>query len=110
MELIDSRFAAFVGVAALLIVTPGPDMALVARNALVGGRRAGACTALGIGIGILGWAIAVALGIAGVRDRSAVAFYALKLAGATYLILLGARALFSGAGWASLVRQRLVSA
>lgn len=94
MELIDPRFAAFVGVSALLIVTPGPDMALVTRNALAGGRRAGAFTAFGVGIGILGWALAAALGVAEVLDRSAVAFYALKLVGAAYLVWLGLRSLF----------------
>lgn len=93
MGLVDSRFAAFVGVAALLILTPGPDMALVARNALAGGGRAAAFTALGVGVGVLGWALAAALGVAGLLDRSAVAFDALKYAGAAYLLLLGLRAL-----------------
>ncbi len=95
MDLIDPRFAAFVGVSAFLIVTPGPDMALVTRNALSGGRRAALFTALGVGLGILGWAIAVALGIAELLDRSVIAFTVLKLAGAAYLVLLGIRSLRS---------------
>ena len=78
MELIDSRFIAFVGVSAFLIVTPGPDMALVTRNALAGGGRAAAFTAFGVGLGILAWAVAVALGVAGVLDRSVIAFTVLK--------------------------------
>jgi threonine/homoserine/homoserine lactone efflux protein len=93
MDLIDPRFAAFVGVSAFLIVTPGPDMALVTRNALTGGRRAALFTAIGVGLGILGWAIAVALGIAELLDRSVIAFTVLKLAGAAYLVLLGIRSL-----------------
>ncbi len=101
MPLFDPRFAAFVVVAALLIVTPGPDMALVARNALAGGGRAGAFTALGVGLGILGWAAAAALGVANLLDRSAVAFAILKVAGAAYLVLLGVRALIGGGSAAS---------
>ena len=96
MDLIDPRFAAFLGVSAFLIVTPGPDMALVTRNALVGGGRAAAFTAIGVGLGILGWAVAAALGVAQLLDRSAVAFNVLKFAGAAYLVLLGVRALLAG--------------
>jgi threonine/homoserine/homoserine lactone efflux protein len=63
MDLIDPRFAAFVGVSAVLIVTPGPDMALVTRNALTGGWRAAGVTACGVGIGSLVWAMAAAPGL-----------------------------------------------
>ncbi len=93
MDIVDARFASFVAVSALLIATPGPDMALVTRNALAGGRRAGAFTAIGVGLGILGWAVAATLGIAELLNRSAVAFYSLKVIGAAYLIVLGIRSL-----------------
>ncbi len=36
----DARIAAFVLLSALLIVTPGPDTALIIRNALAAGPRA----------------------------------------------------------------------
>jgi hypothetical protein len=35
-----AQLTAFVGVAALVIVTPGPDTALTIRNSLLSGRRA----------------------------------------------------------------------
>lgn len=35
----DGRFAAWIAVAAVLIVTPGPDTAVIIRNALRAGAR-----------------------------------------------------------------------
>ncbi len=84
---------AFAGLALVVIVLPGPDMALVLRNGLGFGRRAAVETALGINAGLLVWALAAALGIAALLHASAYAFTALKLAGAAYLVLLGMRAL-----------------
>jgi RhtB (resistance to homoserine/threonine) family protein len=88
---------AFVGVVAVIVVAPGPDMALVLQNGLARGRRAAVETALGINAGLLVWAVAAALGIAGLLHASAPAFTALKLAGAAYLVWLGLRAL--AAAW-----------
>jgi RhtB (resistance to homoserine/threonine) family protein len=84
---------AFAGVVALIVVVPGPDMALVLQNGLTRGRRAAVETALGINAGLLVWALAAALGIAALLQASAQAFTALKLAGAAYLVWLGLRAL-----------------
>ena len=85
----DDRLLAFVGVSIAVVVIPGPDMALVARNVLRHGRSAGIATSLGICTGILGWAVAAALGVSTLLATSAIAFTALKLAGAGYLIYLG---------------------
>ena len=72
---------AFIGVVAVIVVLPGPDMALVLQNGLARGRRAAVETALGINAGLLVWAIAAALGIAALLHASAPAFTLLKLAG-----------------------------
>lgn len=80
---------AFVAVSVAVIVIPGPDMALVARNVLRHGRAAGFATSAGICVGTIGWAVAAALGVATILASSAVAFTALKLAGAAYLLYLG---------------------
>jgi threonine/homoserine/homoserine lactone efflux protein len=90
---IDGRLLAFVGVAAVIVVVPGPDMALVLRNGLRGGRHAALATALGINAGLVVWALAAALGIAALLHASATAFTLLKLAGALYLAWLGLRLL-----------------
>jgi RhtB (resistance to homoserine/threonine) family protein len=85
----------FLAVAAVIVVTPGVDMAVVTRNALMHGRRAALMTALGINVGILFWVLAAVLGLAAVVSTSASAFAAIKLAGAAYLIYLGVQALRS---------------
>ena len=89
----DARFGAWLAVSAVLIVTPGPDTALVIRNALRSGARAASLTALGVGAGSLAWAVAAALGVGLVLERSATAFTVLKLAGAGYLVYLGLRSI-----------------
>ena len=92
----DERLAAYVAVMALLIFTPGPDTALVIRNALGSGARAATATAFGVGLGSLVWALASLLGIAVLLQASATAFTVLKLAGAAYLAYLGVKTLLAG--------------
>jgi threonine/homoserine/homoserine lactone efflux protein len=84
---------AFAGVAGVIVVLPGPDMALVLRNGVASGRLAALESALGITAGLVVWAFAAAVGIAALLHASATAFAALKLAGAVYLAWLGLRAL-----------------
>jgi threonine/homoserine/homoserine lactone efflux protein len=84
---------AFVGVAALVIVTPGPDTALTVRNALLGGRHAGVATAAGVALGLAVWTAAASAGLAALLVASEPAFVAVKLAGAAYLVLLGLQTL-----------------
>jgi threonine/homoserine/homoserine lactone efflux protein len=93
MEL--GQLAAFVGVALIVIVTPGQDTALTIRNTIAGGRRGGVLTALGVISGQLTWALAASAGLAAVLLASRDVFIALKLAGAAYLVFLGAQALFA---------------
>ncbi len=95
MGFLDVRFAAYLAVAVLLIVTPGPDTALVTRNALLAGRRAASFTTLGIAVGSIFWALASVLGIAVLLERSVLVFTVFKFAGAAYLGYLGLRSLIA---------------
>jgi len=90
----DHRLLTFLGIAAILIITPGVDMALVTKNALRHGRNPAVITALGVNVGLLVWTIAAALGVAGILRASATAFTVLKLLGAGYLVFLGFQALW----------------
>ena len=91
------NYAAFVGIAALVIVTPGQDTALIIRNSLLGNRRSGVFTALGVSTGQCAWAVATSAGIAAVIVAFDPAFVALRVFGAAYLFFLGAQALLSAA-------------
>jgi threonine/homoserine/homoserine lactone efflux protein len=95
MGFLDARFGTYLAIAALLIVTPGPDTALVTRNALLAGRRAASFTTLGIGAGSIIWALASVLGIAVLLEESVVAFTVCKFVGAAYLGYLGLRSLIT---------------
>ena len=86
---------AFVGIAALVIIAPGPDTVLVTKNAVIHGRRAALGTSLGVNAGLVIWTVAAALGIAAVVRESAIAFTVLKLLGAVYLVWLGVQALLA---------------
>jgi len=90
---VTAHFLAFLGVSVLVIVTPGQDTALTIRNALLGGRRGGAFTALGVACGQAVWTLAASVGVAALLRASEPAFMALKLAGAAYLVFLGLQAL-----------------
>ena|SRR5215211_2881390 len=69
---------AFLGVSIVVIVSPGQDTALTIRNTLVGGRRGGVLTALGVSSGQAVWTLAAAVGVAALIVASEPAFVALK--------------------------------
>ena len=91
------QLLAFLGVALLVIVVPGPDTALTVRNALAGGRRAGVATAAGVAAGQAVWTVATSVGIAELLQASEPAFLAMKAVGAAYLVVLGLQSLWSAA-------------
>lgn len=91
--MIDATLFAFAGVSLLLAVTPGPDMAVVTRNALAHGRRGVVLTTSGIALALVVWVGATAVGLSALLRASGGILFALKLAGACYLAYLGVRSL-----------------
>lgn len=83
----------FLGVVAVLTITPGPDMLLVLRNGLRGGSAVAWATGLGCCLGISLHASAAVLGLSAVLAASATAYTVVKAAGAVYLAYLGVRML-----------------
>jgi threonine/homoserine/homoserine lactone efflux protein len=88
-----AQLAAFLGVSMVVIATPGQDTALIIRNTLLGGRRSGVFTALGVSAGQVCWTLAASAGLAALLRASEPAFLALRLAGAAYLVFLGLQAI-----------------
>jgi threonine/homoserine/homoserine lactone efflux protein len=84
-----AEIAAFTVAATLVTVSPGPDMALVARRAIADGWRWASVTSAGVLTGLLVHATASAVGISALLVRSATAFTVLKIVGACYLVVLG---------------------
>jgi RhtB (resistance to homoserine/threonine) family protein len=90
---VDPRLYAFIGVAALLIIIPGADMALVTRNVLGVGRKRAMLTIAGICAGCVIHATASALGLSAIIATSATAFNVVKTLGAGYLIWIGVQSI-----------------
>jgi threonine/homoserine/homoserine lactone efflux protein len=88
----DSRYLAFAGIAAVLTITPGTDMALLAKNVFTRGKKGSSATIVGICWGLFVHATASALGLSAILAESARAFEIVKWAGAAYLFYLGIRA------------------
>ena len=91
--MIDTSLIAFAGVSLLLSVTPGPDMAVVTKNALAYGRRGVVLTTSGIALALVLWVTATAVGLSALLRTSGEVLFALKIVGACYLAYLGVRTL-----------------
>ena len=85
----------FVLAALALLLVPGPAVLYVVARSIQHGRRAGLVSVLGIHVGTLAHIAAATLGLSALVLSSAVAFTAVKIAGAAYLIGLGLWTLFS---------------
>jgi threonine/homoserine/homoserine lactone efflux protein len=92
-SLFISHLPAYLGISALIIMTPGPDTALTIRNTLRGGRLGGVLTALGVALGQAIWSLATSAGLTAVLLSVRPALTVVQLFGATYLLYLGAQAL-----------------
>ena len=85
----------FVPMAAILVMLPGPDFALIAKISLMNGRPQGQA-AVGVALGICVLTSAAMLGISAIIAQSVLWFSILKYVGAAYLVWLGIQALRAG--------------
>src|SRR5512138_1959315 len=85
----------FVLTGVLLNLTPGQDTLFILGRSLTGGLRCGVASALGIGVGSIVHTLAAAAGLSAVLAASPAAFFIVRIAGALYLVYLGAKLVFS---------------
>lgn len=96
MLLDPTLFVGYLVVAAIIVVSPGPDTMLILRYTLAGGRRVGFATLSGVQLGILGHITAAVLGLSVLILSVPIAFKAVAIAGAAYLAFIGVQALRAG--------------
>ena len=90
-----SKYAEFLAFAAVLVVIPGPDFAVVTKNTLAGGRSRGRWTGLGVSSSNLVQGTAAAFGLSALIISVQPLFESIKWAGVAYLGYLGVQALRS---------------
>lgn len=93
-----AAYGSFVAFSVALILIPGPDVAVVVKNALGGGPRRGRWTAIGVASAAATQGLAAAGGLGALVLASRPVFEAIRCAGAAYLLWLGVQALRSA--WA----------
>ena len=83
----------FLGLSVLLILTPGPNQALLTSRVLSGGRRAGYAAVRGLAAGMAVHVAAATAGLSALLASSAQVFGVVKLLGGLYLLWLGLAAI-----------------
>jgi threonine/homoserine/homoserine lactone efflux protein len=92
---------AFAAITVPLVATPGASTAVVLRNSVAAGTRAGVATAIGTNTASICYGILTAFGVSAVLQRWPMVWLGLRVGGAAYLAWLGLR---------SLVRARMYRA
>lgn len=91
-----ASLVAFALLALGLALTPGPNMMYLVSRSICQGRQAGLISLGGVGLGFLFYMVAAALGITALLFAVPLAYDALRLTGAAYLLYLAWQALKPG--------------
>lgn len=91
-----SQLFPFAAIALGLVLTPGPNMIYLISRSLCQGRRAGYISLLGVALGFLFYMLCAAAGITALIMAVPLAYDALRIAGALYLLYMAWQTLFGG--------------
>jgi len=100
----DISWLLFLAASVALIATPGQDLLLVMSRSVTQGGAAGLVTALGVSSGLVVHTALVAMGLGVILQTSEWLYYAVKTAGAAYLVYLGVRTVLAADNALSLSR------
>lgn len=84
-----TEFIAVLTIAALAVISPGPDFVMITKNSLVHGKTPGMYTAYGISLAVLVHVAYTLFGIGYIISQSIILFNVLKAIGSLYLIYIG---------------------
>jgi homoserine/homoserine lactone efflux protein len=87
-------YLVFVVASALLVATPGPNVALIVGTSLTHGARTGLVAVAGVNTGVVLQLVVVAAGLSWIVDLFALHFDAIRFIGAAYLLFLGIQTLW----------------
>ena len=91
-----STLLLFAAATAVLVAVPGPNVLYLLARGVADGRAAAVRSVFGLHAATLCFVVAASCGLTAVLVSSAVAFAAVRYAGAAYLLFLGVRALRRG--------------
>lgn len=91
-----STLLAFAALCLGMVLTPGPNMLYLVSRSVCQGRKAGLISLAGIALGLVFYMMCTALGISALLMTLPLAYDALRLAGALYLLYLAWQALKPG--------------
>lgn len=85
----------FIAVAALLVISPGPNGLLIAKTVPISGRKAGFANIWGFVVAFYIHGTLSVFGISILLVKSSQAFFIFKMLGAAYLIFLGVKSIIN---------------
>ena len=92
-----NQLLGFVASVMVLVLVPGPNTLIILAQSLSSRRAVGMATVAGVELGTIVHTIAAAFGLSALLSSSPLAFDIVKLAGVTYLLVVGIRTLFEPA-------------
>ncbi len=105
----STQIILFCSTSLLLAITPGPDIIYVITRGITQGHKSGMAAAAGFSLGNIAHTTFAIVGLSAIIRSSAMAFTAIKIAGALYLIYIGWKTFTSKGGTSAAKDTKILS-